>query len=147
MLREACVIIPVMGRGPVTDLHVRTVLQTSKEWLTEAFGGVTVTMGHGCWRNPDNGETEQEPVAIYTVAVDPGKPYARPLRRVINMVGGVLRQQAVYYRTPDGRVTLVPTGYLWQQLPAPTVPEMPPKVDTAPLTEALKGLKAQMSAA
>jgi hypothetical protein len=119
-LREATITIPIMPRGTVTELHIRSVLQTAKEWMTRDFEGVTITMGHRAWGNPDTGEVVQEPVAVYTTAIDPTKGYGAPFRKVVELVGRVLKQERVYVKYPDGKAEIVPTARLWQDMPAPT---------------------------
>lgn len=122
-LKEAVIIIPITKDSYLTDI-VLGVTATAIDWLTEAFGGCISVQGTGVRRGPD-GKTQHEPVTILTVAVDTTKPHMEVLDRVVSMVGICLRQDCVYFKTPQrGKVYLVPTKHLWhtpEPLPAPEV--------------------------
>lgn len=101
-MREAKIILPLS-------------CDSLSETLVEAFGGCTVTTGHGCWKHPVTGKVIAEPVRVYTVAVGwyPGvlceanTKVLRALRDIARAACIAGRQECVYLECPDGEVKLV----------------------------------------
>ena len=97
-MNESRIILPVndnLGR-PLTRAHA-----TLRDAIIDAFGGVTVTRGNGCWRGHD-GTLYDEPVVIYDVA-HADRPAARGALRSIALAACIdADQECVYLRLPDG---------------------------------------------
>ena len=102
-MREACIILPIAdneGNG-LDNVHSEL-----KRDLCAWFGGCTVTKGDGAWLN-SQGKLYQEPVAIYTVAMEPSEANRFKLWDLARRLATDARQQAIYVRYADGSVDFV----------------------------------------
>lgn len=102
MLKEARIILPAYDNtnNPLTGEHTKLRMA-----LTVAFGGFTLTLGHGTYVTRD-GAISREPVSIYDVAM-PDDDNA-VLITIAGRVAFAARQETVYVRLPDGTVHFVP---------------------------------------
>lgn len=102
MLKEARIILPFAGSARFMEAH-----RFLADYLTDKFGGYTVSSGRGAWRAP-NKIVVRDDVEIYDVAV-PGERDASwdHLAVAAQTAGWRCGQQCVYLRYPDGSVEFV----------------------------------------
>ena len=84
--------------------------------LVDAFGGVTVTLGNGEWRDSDM-KIERERVRIIYVAAEPTTYNNARIRDIaLKFVGQGMQQQAVYIVGLSGKAVLYEVGadYKWE---------------------------------
>lgn len=76
-----------------------------KRYLIGTFGGLTITQSTGIWRDPETSKVYDEPVAIFTFAVE--KTYQGTI--AIDHIVGLLKlcgEIAVYWKDDNGNVTI-----------------------------------------
>lgn len=112
MLREARIVMPyttimAAAKGDVWSTQSLGAHRLLKERLCAAFGGFTMTLGHGGWVN-EKGEVEKDSVAIYDVAIDSDRDAPWELiHRFAVEAGTALDQKSVYVRYPNGEVDII----------------------------------------
>lgn len=111
-LREGTIILPQVDNN---GHEIESVHSFVLDCVIDAFGGVTVTEGLGCWNNPD-GKLYREKVRIYTFAYayagDEGQisdlcDCERQNELIASIAINACRladQECVYVRRNDGRV-------------------------------------------
>lgn len=118
----------------------RAVLDALEQQLTDAFGGFTRADGLvGAYR-ANSGAVMREPVISYVVAVPPDE--LDTLIAMVRDLGRTLRQEAMYFEHPGGRVEVLSPP---REPSRPTSPPAPPAV--AGETAALRGCSDCSSAA
>lgn len=111
MLKEARIVMPysvmLTVAGEAWDTKSLSVHGELKKNLCTAFGGFTMTLGHGGWID-GHGEVIKDRVAIYDVAVDTERdgPWELIARFAID-AGRKLGQDSVYVRYPNGEVDII----------------------------------------
>jgi hypothetical protein len=103
-MREICFIIPEWNSDGIPRPDVHDLFRDA--CITWA-GEVTITRGHGAWRNPQ-GEVITEPVAVYTVAIEETLDLPHPaLTGAALYAGRQLNQECIYRRDAQGTVHLL----------------------------------------
>lgn len=100
--RECRLIMPCAAH--VED-HLAMHVAMQSRLITE-FGGYTLTHGRGGWRDDATGETVEEKINIYDVAID-GPGELATLSAIGASFGGALEQKSIYLRTPEGEVVFI----------------------------------------
>lgn len=103
--REARIVMPTNPKDPHKSGDIHRSLGRA---LCEAFGGYTATEGTGGWIDPDTDQMVYDQVVVYDVAMPDEFAYFRQLREIAVRFGRLLDQKAVYVRTPEGRVEIIP---------------------------------------
>jgi len=103
MLKEAKVIIPDVGSGCAAIVNFES-------HIIDLFGGFTLTLGSGAWKN-DDGEVIRESVRVYTIAavshvMRHGHTWWH-LRHAAVTLGNSLKQECVYVKHTDGEVEML----------------------------------------
>lgn len=78
--------------------------------IVSEFGGVTVTLGHGMWKDP-KGRVVAEAVVVYDIAVVPGAATEYALEQIAAEACINAGQECVYLRYPDGEVVFVEAAH------------------------------------
>lgn len=106
-MRECTIILPDNRSG---DALPPIAFRSFEREVCQAFGGFTVTLGHGAWRDA-NGIIIKDTVRVYTIATDDVTFQARDtddtLRSLARDYGRRLSQDAVYVRLYTGEVEIL----------------------------------------
>jgi hypothetical protein len=112
MLREARIVMPYIvmltaDRKEVWEPKSLDAHRVLKERICAAFGGFTMTTGHGGWVDV-RGIVHKDTVAVYDIAVDSDRdaPFELIARFAIE-AGKALSQESVYVRYPNGEVDII----------------------------------------
>ncbi len=97
-MREGKIILPQNDNAgkPIRAVHRRMTRE-----IVTAFGGMTETDGFGSWID-DQGELDNEPVTIYTVAAENTAENNYALERIAHTYGRAASQKAIYWAGFDG---------------------------------------------
>lgn len=105
-MREFSVTVP-QNANTLRGLNTASssTYEAIKEYLLGTFGGLTITQSTGIWRDPETSKVYDEPVAIFTFAVE--KTYQGTI--AIDHIVGLLKlcgEIAVYWKDSDGNATI-----------------------------------------
>lgn len=102
---EVRMILPKASIG-ITERDMDMMHGVLVDILVDEWGGVTVTEGHGYWRDAD-GAVTAEPVVIYDVAIANEHEDWNNFRDIAVVTAGHMRQKAVYVRDGRNRATVI----------------------------------------